>query len=72
MAFGLYKVAKLFRRHFRPIQIRGVNETIDESARMKWSTDTKYRPYNLAHAGRADLEEKPVFSRTGIFPTMPG
>ena len=58
MGYGLYKVAKLFRRHFRPIQIRGVNESIDESARMKWSTDPLYRPYNLAHAGRADLQEE--------------
>ena len=68
MGYGLYKAVKLFRRYFRPIQLKGVNETIDESARMKWSTDPLYRPYNLAHAGRADLQEDAVYSRTGMFP----
>jgi uncharacterized protein (DUF2235 family) len=67
MGYGLYKVAKGFRRYYRPIQIRGVNETIDETARKKWSTDLHYRPYNLAHAGRADLQEQAVYSRTGMF-----
>ena len=67
MGFGLYRALKLFRRFFRPMQLKGVNESIDESARMKWSADPKYRPYNLAHAGRADLQDETVYSRTGMF-----
>jgi len=66
---GVYKAVR--RRHFRPIQTRGVNETIDESARQKWASDARYRPYNLAHAGRADLDEQVAFSRTSIFPGTP-
>jgi uncharacterized protein (DUF2235 family) len=67
MGYGAYKVAKLFRRFYRPMQLKGVNETIDESARKKWSSDPRYRPYNLAHAGRADLQDETVYSRTGMF-----
>jgi hypothetical protein len=48
-----------------PDQLKGVNGTIDESARMKWSTDPLYRPYNLAHAAGRTAEDA-VYSHRDV------
>jgi len=42
-------------RFYRPMLTQGVNETIDESAHMKWAADPRYRPPNFAFAGRSDF-----------------
>ena len=58
---GLYNLGRraLFRgRYFRPMVARGVNETIDPSARAKWAADPDYRPRNLALAGRTLTPEE--------------
>jgi uncharacterized protein (DUF2235 family) len=55
---GTYRVLRTvsFRgRYYRPMLTQGVNETIDESAHMKWSADPRYRPPNFAYAGRSDF-----------------
>jgi uncharacterized protein (DUF2235 family) len=39
-------------RYYRRILVNGVNESIDDSAEEKWAKDPRYRPRNLAHAGR--------------------
>jgi uncharacterized protein (DUF2235 family) len=55
---GTYRVLRTisFRgRYYRPMLTQGVNETIDESAHMKWSADPRYRPSNFAFAGRSDF-----------------
>jgi hypothetical protein len=56
--FGTYRVLRavsLRGRYFRPMLVEGVNETIDESAHMKWAADPAYRPRNFAAAGRRDI-----------------
>ena len=53
--YGFYNLGRralLRGRYFRPMLARGVNETIDPSARAKWAADPDYRPRNLAVAGR--------------------
>ena len=55
---GVYRVGRgmiLKGRYFRPMLVSGVEETIDETAHMKWAADPTYRPRNFAHAGRADF-----------------
>lgn len=56
---GIYRIGRALRpnggRYYRPMLVRGVGETIDESAHMKWSADHAYRPPNFAYAGRADM-----------------
>src|SRR6185295_9463261 len=55
---GVYRIGRgmiLKGRYFRPMLVSGVEETIDETAHMKWAGDPRYRPRNFAHAGRADF-----------------
>lgn len=55
---GAYKVVRSITtqgRYYRPMLVQGVNETIDESAHMKWAADPRYRPVNFAFAGRSDF-----------------
>lgn len=40
-------------RHYRPMLVGGVGESIDPSAHQKWQADARYRPPNLAAAGRS-------------------
>jgi uncharacterized protein (DUF2235 family) len=54
-ACGLYRLFRIVTRRgrfFRTMLTRGVNETVDPSARAKWATDATYRPRNLALTGR--------------------
>lgn len=39
-------------RYYRPMLVKGVGEIIDPSAQKKWARDPRYRPLNLAYAGR--------------------
>lgn len=51
---GTYRALRtvaLRGRYYRPMLTQGVNETIDESAHMKWAADPRYRPPNLGAAG---------------------
>jgi uncharacterized protein (DUF2235 family) len=53
--FGVYKGLRSLvgrKRFYRPMLISKGNETIDQSAHMKWTADPTYRPSNLAAAGR--------------------
>ena len=55
-AYGLYRLFRTVMRRgrfFRTMLTRGVNETVDPSARAKWATDATYRPRNLALTGRS-------------------
>jgi len=59
--YGLYNLGRralLRGRYFRPMLARGVNQTIDPSARAKWAADPDYRPRNLALAGRTLTPEE--------------
>jgi hypothetical protein len=56
--YGVYRIGRAltFRgRYYRPMLISGINETIDETAHLKWASDPTYRPSNLASAGRPDF-----------------
>src|SRR5262249_2714633 len=64
MAYGIYAgisvIKALFKnktngRWYRPMLVYGVNEMIDETATLKVARDSDYRPPNLAHVGRDDL-----------------
>lgn len=44
-------------RLYRPMLVYGCNETIDGSATQKVARDPSYRPPNLTHAGRDDLND---------------
>jgi uncharacterized protein (DUF2235 family) len=55
---GIYRLGRSFilrGRYYRPMLVRGVGETIDETAHMKWAADPTYRPRNFAYAGRTDF-----------------
>ena len=47
-AFGIYSLIRIGQRHYRSIG-NTINESIDESAFIKWRNDSSYRPANLAH-----------------------
>lgn len=52
---GAYKVGKWAigrGRYYRAMIARGINESIDQSAHMKWAADPSYRPRNLSVSGR--------------------
>lgn len=54
---GLYRFLRRVAgrgRYERAMLTDGVNETIDETAQMKWAADPRYRPRNLALAGRSE------------------
>jgi len=51
---GLYKLFKRGRRHYRAFG-RGVNETVDDSAWMRWEARPDYRPPTLS--GIASLRQ---------------
>lgn len=56
---GIYRALRTVARrgrYYRPMLTAGVNETIDQTAHMKWAADTRYRPPNLAYAGRRDFD----------------
>lgn len=55
MFFGVYRLLKRRKPHYRQMLLAGVNETIDQTAYLKWAKDAKYRPLNLAFAGRSDV-----------------
>jgi len=57
--YGVYRLGRalVFKgRYYRPMLTSGVNETIDETAHLKWANDPRYRPRNFAFAGRSDIE----------------
>ncbi len=47
-------------RYYRPMLTQGINETIDETAHLKWSAQPTYRPPNFANAGRSDFTPGPL------------
>ena len=51
--FGLYRAVRLGRRFYRTLLVKGVNEQMDESVRLKLAKDPSYRPQNLTWAGNA-------------------
>ena len=53
-AYRFFRTLAFRGRFYRPMLVGGVNETIDETAQMKWAADPRYRPKNFAHAGRAE------------------
>jgi uncharacterized protein (DUF2235 family) len=54
--FGGYMLLKGYMPYYRPMLSEGIEESIDETARLKSARDPAYRPRNLAHAG----EEAPA------------
>jgi hypothetical protein len=54
-AYRFFRSLVLKGRYHRRMMVDGIAETIDQTAHMKWSADPRYRPMNLANAGRADF-----------------
>jgi uncharacterized protein (DUF2235 family) len=71
---GIYQFFRrmfLRGRYLRPMMVGGTNETIDETAHLKWANDTTYRPRNFSLAGRRDFEGIPSPPSTTTIVTGP-
>jgi uncharacterized protein (DUF2235 family) len=76
---GLYRIARLNRRHYRPIGVppanegpgvKNINETIDGSVFERWRNDPDYRPPNLSTwAQRASVD--PTKISTSVLADQP-